>query len=93
MSITIDGIMLKNNGVFFLPDYNPQIERALQNLGFETNLVRVKDLDGDTIINMLDFDKTITILVAIKRAGGIARTTRGAARKLKRTTRRRKNYK
>jgi hypothetical protein len=86
-------IMLKNNGVFFLPDCNPQIEKALQNLGFETNLVRVKDLGGDTIINMLGIDKTIKILVAIKRAGGLARTTRGAAHKLKHKTRRCRNCK
>lgn len=86
-------IMLKNNGVFFLPNYNPQIEQALQNLGFETHLVRVKDLDGDTIVNMLGFDKNLEILVAIKKAGGLARTTRGSARKLKRKTTRRRNYK
>jgi hypothetical protein len=88
--------MLKDNGVFFLPEYNPVIDEALQRVGFQTRIVNVPDLGGDTIVNIAGIDKdSTTILVAIKKRVAAPAPRRGGTRKVKRKARatRRRNYK
>jgi hypothetical protein len=65
-------IMLKPTGVLYLPDFNEAMNDALQMLGFETMKVRVRDLGGDTIVNMIGMQSNAVMLVAIKRPGGAA---------------------
>jgi len=88
--------MLKDNGVFFLSDYTPQIKAALELTGFLVHRVRVLDLGG-TIVSRLAFPDDSIVFVAIKRpAGGaaapapLAHEAQGGRRKKTRKTRKSK---
>ena len=58
--------MLKANGVFYLPQSSPEIESALRRVKFDIMKVRVEDLGGDTIVNMIQLNPDSTVIVAIK---------------------------
>lgn len=66
-------IMLKENGVFFLPDAGCYLDKGilesvLYRAGFNRVIkMRVNDLGGDTIVNMLHIDSKRTIIVAVKK--------------------------
>jgi len=89
-------IMLKESGVFYLPDSNEEMEEALQTVGFETIKIRVRDLGGDTLINILGLRPDDVVLVGIKGARAPRRMARGAPAPApggKRLTRRRRYVK
>ena len=61
-------IMLQENGVLYISSHDEVYKQALGKAGFsEVFEMRVRDLGGNTTVDMLDFPPDYIILVAIKR--------------------------
>jgi hypothetical protein len=89
--------MLKEDGVFFLPDYTTEIESALESIGFLVKRVRIADLGGNTIVNRLKIEGENTpVVVAIKRSGsgsGNGVNHGGRRKKMRKSRKKRKTRK